>query len=128
MMKKLGIVVMAGLFTVSVAGLSVADEKKAGTAPASTTAPTLPDVGKEVKGEVKAIKKKATTMKEETTTAVTAPIVAPVVAPTPTLPDVGKEVKGEVKAIKKKATTMKEETTKAVLPPILAPAPTPEKK
>ena len=81
MMKKLGIVVMAGLFTVSVAGLSVADEKKAGTAPASTTAPTLPDVGKEVKGEVKAIKKKATTMKEEATKAVLPPILTP--APTP---------------------------------------------
>ncbi len=80
MMKKLGIVVMAGLFSVSVAGLSFADEKPQAV-PATPTAPTLPDVGKAVKEEAKRVKKKAATMKEEATTAVTPPILVPAPAP-----------------------------------------------
>ena len=128
MMKKLGIVAMAGFFTVSVAGLSFADEPKPAAAPAATNAPALPDVGKEIKGEMKGIKKKAGKMKEEAVIAVTPPIVAPA----PALPDVGKEIKGEMKGIKKKAGKMKEEAVIAVTPPIVAPAlpPThaPEKK
>ncbi|MBI2883417.1 MAG: histone [Candidatus Methylomirabilis oxyfera] len=61
MMKKLGIVVMAGLFSVSVAGLSFADEKKsaAPAAPAATGAPANPCAGKEMKKEEKKGKKTA---------------------------------------------------------------------
>jgi len=53
MMKKLGIVVMAGLFTVSVAGLSFADEKGHGAAPAAAGAPVNPCAGKEMKKDEK---------------------------------------------------------------------------
>ncbi|MCZ7624949.1 MAG: histone [Candidatus Methylomirabilota bacterium] len=51
MMKKLGIVVMAGLFTVSVAGLSFADEKGYSAAPAPAAA--NPCAGKEMKKDEK---------------------------------------------------------------------------
>ncbi|MCZ7624950.1 MAG: hypothetical protein M5R38_03135 [Candidatus Methylomirabilis sp.] len=124
MMKKLGIVMMAGLFTVSVAGLSFADEKAA-PSPAVIGTPALPDVRKEVKEEMKSIKGKAKQMKEQATTAVTPPIVGPVPTETPALPDVRKEVKEEMKSIKGKAKQMKEQATTAVTPPIVGPVPTP---
>lgn len=60
MMKKLGIVVMAGLFSVSVAGLSFADEmKKHEGMPAATSAPANPCAGKEMKKEAPKKAKKA---------------------------------------------------------------------
>ncbi len=60
MMKKLGIVVMAGLFTVSVAGLSFADEMKEHKGmPAATGAPANPCAGKEMKKEAPKKAKKA---------------------------------------------------------------------
>ena len=80
MLKKLGIVAMAGLFTVSVAGLSFADEMKGmkhDAAPAS--APANPCAGKEMKKDEakkpapkKAAKKKAAA-KAETAPAPAAP-------------------------------------------------------
>jgi hypothetical protein len=60
MTKKLGIVLMAAFFSVSVAGLSFADEmKKHDAAPAATGAPANPCAGKEMKEEPKKAKKAA---------------------------------------------------------------------
>jgi hypothetical protein len=61
MMKKLGIVVMAGLFTVSVAGLSFADEMKGHKdMPAAAGAPANPCAGaKKEDPKKKAAAKKA---------------------------------------------------------------------
>lgn len=73
MIKTLSIVAMAGLFSVSVAGLSFADEKVIPV----PVAPTLPDVRGEVKKEIKGLKGKATQMKEDAVKAVTPPIIAP---------------------------------------------------
>ena len=80
MMKKLGIVAMAGFFTVSVAGLSFADEmKKHEGMPAATGTPANPCAGKEMKKDEakkpapkKAAKKKAAA-KGETVPAPAAP-------------------------------------------------------
>ena len=83
MMKKLVFVMTAAFFSISVAGLSFADEPKPAAAPAATGVPALPNVGKEIKGEMKSIKKKAGKMKEEAVTAVTPPIVAPAPASAP---------------------------------------------
>jgi len=63
MMKKLGIVVMAGFFTVSVAGLSFADEKAAAPAPAAHEEMKKEETKKPV--HKKAAKKKAAPKKEE---------------------------------------------------------------
>ncbi len=59
MMKKLVVVLMAAFFSVSVAGLSFADEKKHDAAPAATGAPANPCAGKEMKEESKKAKKAA---------------------------------------------------------------------
>src|SRR5574341_1580069 len=115
MTKKLVVVVMAAFSSISVASLSFAEEPKPAAAPAATGAPVLPNVGQEIKGEMKAIKKKAKQVSEEATTAVTPPVV----------PNVGQEIKGAVKAIKKKAKQVSEEATTAVTPPVVAPAPVP---
>ncbi len=79
MMKKLGIVVMTAFFSVSVAGLSFADEMKEHKGmPAATGAPANPCAGKEMKKEApKKAKKKATGKVEE------APAAAPAPAHTP---------------------------------------------
>lgn len=76
MIKKLSIVAMAGLFSVSAAGLGFADEK---VIPVPVT-PAMPDVRGEVKKEIKDVKSKAKQMKEEAVKAVTPPIMAPVPA------------------------------------------------
>ncbi len=70
MMKKLGIVVMAGLFSVSVAGLSFADEKKpAAPAAPAAAAPANPCVGaKKEEPKKKAAAKKADKKAEEAPT------------------------------------------------------------
>ncbi len=82
MMKKLGIVVMTAFFSVSVAGLSFADEKKHDAAPAAATgAPANPCAGKGMKEEPKKVKKaakKAVAQKVEE-----APAAAPASAHTP---------------------------------------------
>ncbi|VUZ86070.1 histone [Candidatus Methylomirabilis lanthanidiphila] len=119
MIKKLSIVAMAGLFSVSAAGLGFADEK---VIPVPVT-PAMPDVRGEVKKEIKDVKSKAKQMKEQATTAVTPTVVAPVPAVTPAMPDVRGEVKKEIKDVKSKAKQMKEEAVKAVTPPIMAPVP-----
>ena len=82
MMKKLGIVVMTALFSVSVAGLSFAD-KGHDDAPAAAGAPANPCAGKEMKKEApkkakKASKKKAAAPKvEEAPAAAPAPVHTP---------------------------------------------------
>jgi hypothetical protein len=85
MMKKLGIVVMTALFSVSVAGLSFADEKKA-AAPAAPAvekaAPAKATDDKAVTGAPKRVKPKMR-MRKSTGTAVEAPIAAPAPAHTP---------------------------------------------
>ena len=87
MMKKLGIVVMAGLFSFSVAGLSFADEMKGemkgmkhDAAPATTGAPANPCAGKEMKKEGKKGKKAAKKSDEKKATATPA-------APAPATPE-----------------------------------------
>ncbi len=80
MMKKLGIVVMTAFFSVSVAGLSFADEAKKHEAPAAATgAPANPCAGKEMKKEEPKKAKKAAKKKAETAPAAAAP--APAAAP-----------------------------------------------
>ncbi|MBZ0170095.1 histone [Candidatus Methylomirabilis lanthanidiphila] len=81
MMKKLGIVVMAGLFTVSVAGLSFADEMKEHKGmPAATGTPANPCAGaKKEEPKKKAAAKKADKKAAE------AP-AAPAPAPAPVAP------------------------------------------
>jgi hypothetical protein len=78
MMKKLGIVVMAGLFSVSVAGLSFADEmKKHDAAPAAPAAvPVNPCAGKEEMKKAAPKKKAAAKKKVEE-----APVATPAPAP-----------------------------------------------
>jgi hypothetical protein len=83
MMKKLGIIVMAGFFSLSVAGLSFADEmKKHEGMPAATGAPANPCAAKEMKKEETKKpapkKKKAAPSKEEKKTET---------APAPATPD-----------------------------------------
>ena len=80
MMKKLGIVVMTAFFSVSVAGLSFADEKKHEATPAATSAPANPCVGKEMKAPKKAAKKKKAAPKKDEAPA---PAPAPASAPAP---------------------------------------------
>ena len=79
MMKKLVVVLMAAFFSVSVAGLSFADEmKKHEAAPAATSAPANPCAGKEEMKKPaakKAAKKKAE--KKEEAPAAPAPAAAP---------------------------------------------------
>ncbi|PTL35631.1 histone [Candidatus Methylomirabilis limnetica] len=77
MMKKLGIVVMTAFFSVSVAGLSFADEAKKHEAPAAATgAPANPCAGKEMKKEPPKKAKKAGPKVE-------APVAAPAAVPAP---------------------------------------------
>lgn len=78
MMKKLGIVVMAGLFSVSVAGLSFADEKKHDAAPAATA--TKEEAKKDEKTATKKAAKKADKKAAEAPAA-GAPASAPAPAP-----------------------------------------------
>ena len=84
MMKKLGIVVMTAFFSVSVAGLSFADEKKA-AAPAAPAvekaAPTKPTDVKEVQQGPKRVRGGSIQMRKTTTMAV--PAAAPAPAQTP---------------------------------------------
>jgi len=79
MMKKLGIVLMAAFFSVSVAGLSFADEMKHGAMPAATGAPANPCTGKEMKKEEPKKAKKAAkkTAAKKTEEAPAAPASAP---------------------------------------------------
>ena len=81
MMKKLGIVLMAAFFSLSVVGLSFADEKKHETMPAATSAPANPCAGKEMKEEKKPAKKmkkkKTAAPKKEEAPAAPAPAPAP---------------------------------------------------
>jgi hypothetical protein len=80
MMKKTVVVLMTAFFSVSVAGLSFADEmKKHDAAPAATGAPANPCAGKEMKKEEPKKAKKATKKKAETAPAAAAP--APAAAP-----------------------------------------------
>ena len=85
MMKKLGIVVMTAFFSVSVAGLSFADEKKA-AAPAAPAvekaAPAKATDDKAVTEAPKKVKPKMR-MRKSTGTAVEAPMAAPASAHTP---------------------------------------------
>ena len=77
MMKKLGIVVMAGFFTVSVAGLSFADEmKKHEGMPAATGTPANPCAGKEMKKDEKKKAAKKPAGKKAAAKAETAPAPA----------------------------------------------------
>ena len=85
MMKKLGIVVMTAFFSVSVAGLSFADEKKpmAPAAPAAEkAAPTKPTDVKEVQEAPKRVKPKMR-MRKATGTAIEAPVAPPAPTHTP---------------------------------------------
>lgn len=75
-MKKLVVVLMAAFFSISVAGLSFADEPKAAAPAAEKAAPKQPCEGKEMKGEKKAKKKMKKAAKKEE-----APMAAPAPAP-----------------------------------------------
>jgi hypothetical protein len=80
MMKKMGIVVMTALFSVSVVGLSFADEKKHDAAPAATGAPVNPCAGKDDKKAKKAATaapKKTDKKAEEAPAAAPAPAAVP---------------------------------------------------
>ncbi|MDE2322435.1 MAG: histone [candidate division NC10 bacterium] len=78
MMKKLGIVLMAAFFSVSVAGLSFADEMKEHKGmPAATSAPANPCAGKEMKEAPKKAKKKVAKKKAAAPKEEEAPAAAP---------------------------------------------------
>lgn len=80
MMKKIIVVLMTAFFSVSVAGLSFADEmKKHEAAPAATAAPANPCAGKGEKATKKTAKKATSKKAEEAPAA--APASAPALAP-----------------------------------------------
>lgn len=78
MMKKLGIVVMAGLFSISVAGLSFADEKKAAApAPAAPAAEKAAPAAAAGEKEMKPKKTKKAAKKAAPKVEAPAPMAAP---------------------------------------------------